>query len=454
MSAVELGAHFDLFFQDDMSPGSIFWKPKGGELYNNLIRLMRVLYNEYGFIEVVSPNIFDKELWKTSGHWWKYRENMFILQQERYVDPEDEAHGVLAENEENEENDENDECENDTDCEDNSNKKLFSLKGMNCPGHCVIFDKMRVYSKDMPIRMAEFGVLHRNENSGSLHGLTRVRRFQQDDAHIFCRLDQIQDEVFANLKMIERVYSLFDLKFVCELSTRPEKYIGSEEVWDHAEAELKSAIARYIGKSESKVKVKKGDGAFYGPKIDISLFDGLKRKIQCGTIQLDFNLPSEDRFNLKYLDEVDEGEPRQPVIVHRAVLGSLERFIGIVLEYTQGKLPLGVTPYPMSIITVMPEFAEEAEALKKRIHSGLASRGVHLQIETDYSSDDIRQKIKKREKMRYAMILAVGQREADQIKGENGEIESANIAVRRNKKISNMTPEEIVDVVSNAYNLC
>jgi threonyl-tRNA synthetase len=439
MNAVELGAQFDLFFQDEVSPGSIFWKPRGAELYNNLIRLMRVLYNEHGFVEVVTPNIFDKELWKISGHWWKYRENMYILRQDRYIDPDDEDNGVEVD------------VEDDAPEEEESTKKLFSLKPMNCAGHCKIFKKSRYYSKDLPIRMAEFGVLHRNECSGSLHGLSRVRRFQQDDAHIFSRLDQIQEEVLTNLQMIEQVYSIFGLTFVCELSTRPEKFIGSPEIWDEAEAQLRSAISRYTGKKESKIKVKEGDGAFYGPKIDISLFDSLKRKVQCGTIQLDFNLPSSERFDLTYMDEENGDAQHHPVIVHRAVLGSLERFIGIVLEHTQGRLPLGITPYPMAIVTVMPEFAPQAQVLAEEIRKRLAAAGVFIQIDTDCSSDDIRQKIKKKERLRYAMILTIGQREADAI---DADLSEAPIAVRQNKKIANMAVGDIADQVIRAYNLC
>lgn len=437
MNAVELGAQMDLFFQDDVSPGSIFWKPRGADLYNNLIRLMRVLYSENNFIEVVTPNIYDKELWEISGHWWKYRENMFIIRQDRYVDPRDDENGV----------DKDEEVVLDAD----QDKKLFCLKPMNCAGHCRVYKKTRYHSKDLPIRMAEFGVLHRNESSGSLHGLTRVRRFQQDDAHIFCRLDQIQDEVLSNLRMIKRVYSLFNLTFVCELSTRPDQYIGSIEMWNRAEAQLRSAISKYTGKSESKIKVKEGDGAFYGPKIDVSLLDSLGRKIQCGTIQLDFNLPSEERFDLTYMDEADESVVHHPVIVHRAVLGSLERFIGIILEHTQGKLPLGITPYPIAIITVMPEFQPHADILRTYMQKQLSLYGIFIQIDEDYSSDDIRQKIKRKERMKYDMILTIGKKEADLI---SNDLASANIAVRQNKKIITLTPSDITKRFVAAYNLC
>ena len=452
LTAVDLGKTLDLFFQDDLSPGSIFWKPKGAELYNNLIRLIRMLYNKYGYQEVITPNIADKALWQISGHWDKYRENMFVLRQDRYVEPGE----VISESD----NDDNDEEIKDGKAEDDgegegegeSTKKLFSLKAMNCPLHCEIFSKMRIYSRDLPLRMAEFGVLHRNELSGALHGLTRVRRFQQDDAHIFCRLDQIEDEVYNNLKMIEQVYSIFGLNFVCELSTRPDKYVGTVEVWDDAEARLQDAIARYTGKSKSKIKVKEGDGAFYGPKIDISLLDSAKRKVQCGTIQLDFNLPSEERFNLKYIDEAEEGKTERPVIVHRAVLGSLERFIGIILEHTQGKLPLGVTPYPISIVTVLPEQRQAAETLANHIHTNLARYGITIQIDTDYSADDIRQKIKRKERLKYALILTIGAREASNIEAVDDR-SNAKVAVRQNKRVSEVFVSEIIDQIVNAYNL-
>ena len=329
LTAVEIGHSHDLFFQSEISPGSIYWKPRGAALFNNLISMIKVMYDEMEFREVVTPNIFDKELWKISGHWWKYRENMFIINQDRYKDPEDEKHGIDVEIEIDENEGENKNENKNPNSEKEDKRKLFALKAMNCPCHCQIFKTMNVYSKDLPIRLAEFGVLHRNECSGSLHGLTRVRRFQQDDAHIFCRTDQIQSEVFSNLKMIKRVYDIFGLNFECELSTRPEQFIGTSELWDEAENQLRSAIVNYSG---TDVKIKEGDGAFYGPKIDISLRDSLGRKIQCGTIQLDFNLPSEDRFNLTYLDENDNSIVHHPVIIHRAVLGSVERFIGIILE--------------------------------------------------------------------------------------------------------------------------
>lgn len=417
-------------------------------MFNNLIRLIRMLYNKYDYQEVVTPNIFDKSLWEISGHWGKYRENMFILRQDRYVDSDDSSDSE----EENGKDEETNAAADTATDEDTSNPKLFSLKAMNCPGHCLIFNKMRVYSRDLPLRMAEFGVLHRNELTGALHGLTRVRRFEQDDAHIFCRQDQIQSEVYNTLKMIEQVYSIFGLTFVCELSTRPDKYIGEQEVWDRAESYLKKAISQYIGKSESKVKIKVGDGAFYGPKIDISLYDSAKREIQCGTIQLDFNLPSEERFNLKYLDEADEDKVYRPVIIHRAVLGSVERFIGIALEHTQGKLPLGVTPYPMAIITVTPEQQSQAQQIADHIHSTLARHGISFRIDTDYSNDDIRQKIKRKERMKYSMILTIGPREAQEVDSVE-DIANASIAVRRNKRIANHTINGIIDDLISAYNL-
>ena len=374
----EIGTRLELFFIDDTSPGSIFWKPRGTVLFNNLINIIRDLYDTYQYTEVITPNIFEKKLWETSGHWDKYRENMFLLEDihhDKPIIPDTDLSTIHLEK---------------SDISEHTDTQKFSLKAMNCAGHCLIFKHMKLLSKDLPIRMAEFGVLHRNEASGALHGLTRVRRFQQDDAHIFCRMDQIQTEVINTLKMIEKVYGLFGLTYDAKLSTRPEQYIGKIEIWDQAEKILEDVLEQITNK---KVKKNIGDGAFYGPKIDITLTDKYKRQVQCGTIQLDFNLPSTERFDLKYMCESDQSF-EHPVIIHRAVLGSVERFIGIILEHTQGKLPIQVTPYPIIIVTVHKTYNETAEKLKTYIHNNIRKINIKLMIDVDLSSDDIIYKIK------------------------------------------------------------
>jgi threonyl-tRNA synthetase len=409
-SHLELGNKLNLFFVSDVSPGSIFWKPRGTILFNNLIKLMRNLYDMYGYIEVVTPNIYDKKLWETSGHWDKYRENMFLIEQK--------------------DNDTNDIDEN---------KKQFALKAMNCPGHCLVFQSMRPYSKDLPIRMAEFGVLHRNELSGTLHGLTRVRRFQQDDAHIFCRMDQIHNEVLNTLQMIQKVYNIFNIPFTINLSTRPEQFIGNIETWNEAENILENVMKEFNGQEEINKNI--GDGAFYGPKIDIVMKDSLGRQIQCGTVQLDFNLPSEERFNLLYTDEHTHIHTR-PVIIHRAVLGSIERFIGVILEHTQGKLPLQVTPYPIIITTITNEFNDSALKLKTYIVDELRKYNIKMSVDTDLSNDDIRNKIKSAENLKYHYIVSVGKRESMKIVSD---IFSAQIAVRSSGSVTNMLVSTLIN---------
>jgi threonyl-tRNA synthetase len=437
----DLGNRLELFFIDETSPGSIFWKPRGAALFNNLIKIIRDLYDIYGYVEVVSPNIYDKKLWEVSGHWDKYKENMFILE---------DIHGCTYDQKENsDQKKQTDEIQDPdpTPVLALAQTQVFSIKPMSCPGHCLIFKNMHPMSKSLPIRMAEFAVLHRNEASGALHGLTRVRRFQQDDAHIFCRMDQIHQEVMDTLRMVQRVYDLFGLEYTIKLSTRPEKYIGTIEIWNQAEQILERAIEEFSG--GKKVKKNIGDGAFYGPKIDITLVDKFKRAIQCGTIQLDFNLPSEERFNLKYVDENNHLH-YHPVIIHRAVLGSVERFIGIILEHTQGHLPIQVSPYPIIIVTVHKEYNASAENLKSWIQGEMRRRNTKLNVDLDISSEDIRYKIKSAERKGYCYIVTVGQREATAIETN---IMDAEIAVRIDKKIQSFTTIKLIEMMENGLKL-
>lgn len=287
----KIGREQDLFFFHDSSPGSCFFQPKGAHIYNTLQNILRNEYSKRGFQEVITPNIFKTDLWKTSGHWDHYAENIYSIQ---------------------------------------ADKDQFALKPMNCPSHCLIFaHKIRSY-RELPIRYADFGVLHRDEPSGGLTGLTRVRRFQQDDAHIFCSTEQIQSEIDSSLEFLSHVYGIFGFKFNLVLSTRPDSYLGDLDVWQQAETALENSLNKF-GKPW---RLNPRDGAFYGPKIDITITDALKRAHQCGTIQLDFMLPQ--RFQLTYDAEGDV--KCTPVIIHRALLGSLERFIAILIEHFKGKI--------------------------------------------------------------------------------------------------------------------
>ena len=286
----KIGVQQDLFFFHELSPGSCFFQPKGAHIYNKLLTFLKEEYWKRGFQEVISPNIYNAKLWMTSGHWDHYSENMFKI---------------------------------------NIEKEAFGLKPMNCPGHCIMFDQTTRSYRDLPLRMADFGVLHRNELSGALTGLTRVRRFQQDDAHIFCMPDQIRSEMAGCMAFLKHVYSVFGFTYQLRLSTRPEKFLGDIAVWDQAEADLSASL----DEAGLPWKLNPGDGAFYGPKIDITLQDALKRSHQCATIQLDFQLPL--RFNLAFVDE--KGEKQHPVMIHRAILGSVERMIAVLTENFGGE---------------------------------------------------------------------------------------------------------------------
>lgn len=314
----KIGKEMDLFFFHKYSAGSCFWLPEGAHIYNKLMEFMRGEYRKRGFKEVITPNIFSVDLWKESGHYDNYKENIYMVE-----------------------------------------KEDFALKPMNCPGHCLIFRNTERSFKELPLRLADFGVLHRNEISGALSGLTRVRRFQQDDAHIFCMREQIKSEISGCLDFLKFVYSVFGFKYELFLSTRPEKFLGEISEWDEAENALKNAIVE----SDLTYKLNQGDGAFYGPKIDIILQDAHGRKIQCATIQLDFQLPQ--RFGLKYTSS--EGTSKTPVIIHRAICGSLERMIAILIESYGKELPFWLSPRQVALV---PLYADEyAHSIKEKLSS-------------------------------------------------------------------------------------
>ncbi|KAG5980852.1 threonyl-tRNA synthetase, partial [Claviceps lovelessii] len=354
-----------------MSPGSTFWLPHGTRIYEALMTLIKGEYRKRGFQEVMSPNMYKSDLWKTSGHWNHYEENMFTFDVE---------------------------------------KERFGLKPMNCPGHCKIFSHSDVTYKDLPWRMADFGVLHRNEFSGALSGLTRVRRFQQDDAHIFCTIAQIQQEIEGAFDFLYSIYGLFGFEFKLKLSTRPEKFIGDIAVWDMAEAKLKDALDSFTQKIGSQWEENPGDGAFYGPKIDITVYDALRRDFQCGTIQLDFNLPK--RFKLRYVQGKDEAPAEgagveedlpvgyaRPVMIHRAVLGSFERMIGILTEHFAGKWPFWLSPRQVLVVPVMPAVNDYA----KEVQNICYQKGLFADV--DLSGNTFQKKIRTGQLDQYNFIF-------------------------------------------------
>ncbi|XP_005094376.1 threonine--tRNA ligase 1, cytoplasmic isoform X2 [Aplysia californica] len=381
----KIGREQELFFFHELSPGSCFFLPKGAHIYNTLVSYIREHYWERGFSEVVSPNIYNSKLWETSGHWQHYSENMFSF-----------------------------------DCE----KETFALKPMNCPGHCLMFDHGVRSWRELPLRMADFGVLHRNELSGALSGLTRVRRFQQDDAHIFCRKDQIKEEIQGSLDFLQSVYSTFGFTFSLNLSTRPEKFLGDKAVWDEAEKQLEESLNAF----GNKWALNPGDGAFYGPKIDITICDALKRSHQCATIQLDFQLP--ERFNLTYMNEKQEKE--RPVIIHRAVLGSVERMMAILCENYGGKWPFWLSPRQSIVITVAPAFDEYAQEVMAKIHDA----GFLCEHDLDQGTT-MNKKIRNAQLAQYNFILVVGEKEVAN--------KTANVRTRDNKIHGEHSIDHVID---------
>ncbi|CAH1997185.1 unnamed protein product [Acanthoscelides obtectus] len=351
----KIGKEQELFFFHELSPGSCFFQPRGAHIYNTLIDFIKKEYRKRGFQEVVTPNIFNAKLWQTSGHWAHYSENMFSFDVE---------------------------------------KDKFALKPMNCPGHCLIFDNRVRSWRELPLRLADFGVLHRNELSGALTGLTRVRRFQQDDAHIFCAAEQVKQEMAGCLDFLKRVYGVFGFKFDLCLSTRPEKYMGDIAIWDSAEEALKESLDAF----GQPWRLNPGDGAFYGPKIDITIQDALKRSHQCATIQLDFQLPI--RFSLSYVSGSETGEKKRPVIIHRAVYGSVERMIAILTESFAGKWPFWLSPRQVMIVPVGPMFDDYAEQVKQKLYDA----GFMVEVDTD-PGDTMNKKIRNAQLAQFNFIL-------------------------------------------------
>ncbi|XP_028661375.1 threonine--tRNA ligase 1, cytoplasmic [Erpetoichthys calabaricus] len=382
----KLGKEQELYFFHELSPGSCFFLPKGAYIYNTLIEFIRSEYRKRGFQEVVTPNVYNSKLWQTSGHWEHYSENMFSFEVE---------------------------------------KEIFALKPMNCPGHCLMFDHRPRSWRELPLRMADFGVLHRNELSGALTGLTRVRRFQQDDAHIFCAMDQIEDEIKGCLDFLRTVYDIFDFSFKLNLSTRPEKFLGDIEVWNQAEKQLENSLNEF----GEKWVLNPGDGAFYGPKIDIQIKDAIGRYHQCATIQLDFQLPI--RFNLAYVSP-DGNDKTRPVIIHRAILGSVERMIAILTENYGGKWPLWLSPRQVMVIPVGPTCEEYAQKVRQEFHCG----GLMSEVDLDPSST-LNKKIRNAQLAQYNFILVVGEKEKSS--------DTVNVRTRDNKVHGERSVKECIE---------
>ncbi|KZF21941.1 threonyl-tRNA synthetase [Xylona heveae TC161] len=433
----KIGVDQELVFFDDVSPGSAFFQPNGTIIYNALQKLLRQEYWKRGYQEVITPNMYNTKLWKTSGHLQHYQENMFVFDVE---------------------------------------KEEFALKPMNCPGHCELFRHRERSYRELPWRVADFGVLHRNEASGALTGLTRVRRFQQDDTHIFCTTDQVTSEIEGLFDFLKHIYGLFGFTFKLKLSTRPEKFLGDIETWRVAEEKLTLALNSFSATNGTKWELNPGDGAFYGPKIDITISDALRRDFQCATIQLDFQLPQ--NFGLEYMtaegaqqikdakaagktDGLANAEAdskpaskapspgyARPVMIHRAIFGSFERFFAILTEHFGGKWPFWLSPRQILIIPVMPAVNDYVEELQRIFRS----KKMHVDI--DVSGNTMKKKILTGQLKQYNFIFVVGEQEknqravnirnrddpSSQVKGEMISIEDALTkltALRKERRLVN-----------------
>lgn len=371
-----LGTDMGLFLLTDLSAGNVFWKDKGLTLYQNIEKYIRSEQKKLNYYEVKTPELVSNELWIKSGHWDNFKENMFTSE---------------------------------------TDNKTFALKPMNCPCHIVLFNSQLITYKDLPLRYSEFGKCHRYEPSGALNGLFRVRGFTQDDAHIFCSSEQIYDVCNETTQLIERVYKRFGFeKIKYNISTRPEKSIGTQENWDNAENQLKKVLTD----NNKEFNILEGEGAFYGPKIEFTLEDSLGREWQCGTIQIDFNLP--DRLGARYKDKEDKNQT--PIMIHRAVIGSLERFIAIILENTNGWLPLFVTPIQLAILPVSEKFVDHCQT----IIEGLSDLGVRAIV--DSSDNKLGYKVRNSVSKKIPFSLVIGEKEIENgtfsLRGRTGDTTS------------------------------
>ncbi len=355
-----IGQKLDLFSFNEVAPGMVFWHNNGLIIYNELINFWREEHRKAGYQEISTPQILDKKLWQISGHWEKYRDNIFLTGYEG---------------------------------------KAMAVKPMNCPGGMLVYKSSPKSYKQLPLRVAELGIVHRQELSGVLAGLFRVIQFTQDDAHIYCTENQIEDEVSKLLALVDLFYKKFGFSYTIELSTRPEKRIGNEKLWDLAEDILK----KVLDKRKVKYKVNKGDGAFYGPKIDFHLTDSLGRTWQCGTIQLDFSMP--ERFELEYNDT--DNKPKRPVMIHNAIYGSIERFIGILLEHSNGSLPTWLSPVQARVISFTDRNQKAAEKIAQKL------REAGIRVDVDFESSTVNEKVRNAELMRIPYLITIGDKEEE-----------------------------------------
>jgi len=380
-----IGQQMDLFSFSETAPGMVFWHNHGLIIRNELINFWREIHRKAGYQEISTPQILDKRLWQISGHWEKYRENIFLTDYE---------------------------------------KRTFAVKPMNCPGGMLVYKNRPKSYKELPLRVAELGIVHRQELSGVLGGLFRVIQFTQDDAHIFCTEEQIEEEIVKIIELIDFYYKKFNLPYRVEFSTRPEKRIGSDKIWDKAE----KILEKVLKKRKMIYKINKGDGAFYGPKIDFHMKDSLGREWQGGTIQLDFSMP--ERFELEYVDK--DNKRKRPIMLHRTVMGSLERFIGVLIEHLNGRFPVWLAPVQVRVLSFTDRNVDYAKEVIKKLGNEIPN----LRIDADFRQTTVPSKVKDAEIMRVPYIIVAGDREEKE--------KTLAVRIKGSQKIESMKIEEFI----------
>lgn len=383
-----IGQQMDLFSFSEVAPGMAFWHNNGLIIKNELINFWREEHRKTGYQEISTPQILDRRLWQISGHWEKYKENIFLTEYE---------------------------------------KRQYAVKPMNCPGGMLVYKNKPKSYKELPLRVGELGVVHRQELSGVLGGLFRVIQFTQDDAHIFCAEEQLESEIIGVIKLIDFFYKKFNLSYRVELSTRPEKRIGDEKIWDKAE----KILEKILKKEKMDFKINKGDGAFYGPKIDFHIKDSLGREWQAGTIQLDFAMP--ERFELEYVDK--DNKRKRPIMLHRVLYGSLERFIGILIEHTKGRLPTWLAPVQIKVLSFTDRNVDYAREIIKKIGKEIPN----IRLDADFSKTTVPSKVKDAEIMKVPYIIVVGDKEEKE--------KTLAVRIRGSNEIKEMRAENLINLI-------
>ncbi|MBQ9590121.1 MAG: threonine--tRNA ligase [Butyrivibrio sp.] len=438
----KIGPALDLFMFDETAPGMPYWLPRGWKMYQALLKYSREVQERHGYTEIAAPLVNNKKLWLISGHWAHYVNNMFMVPGvSGWLKADAEIPGVLENINDNTEEPKNIKIQAGSVVYNRELDDTMAAKPMNCPNAMMTYKRTNHSYKELPIRYSEYDVLHRKEKSGQMNGLFRVQEFRQDDDHTFVMESQIKEEIADVISIADEIYSTFGVTYRAELSTRPEDFMGDIEVWNRAETALKEILDEKYG--EGGYEINEGDGAFYGPKIDLQIKDALGREWQCGTVQLDFQLPH--NFGLTY--QAQDGTMQMPVVIHRAIYGSLERFIGIIIENFKGVFPFWLSPYQVGIVPIRVEHNEYA----KKVEEALMAAGIR--VEADYSDNNMKEKIKKYKNYKDPYILVVGDKEAAEgtvsinVRGSNKQIQNVPLdaLVQMCKKMNEEHCLELID---------